>query len=122
MDMMFPQEIEVWYILPAVRKELAAALKRMGLPQTQIADKLGLTKAAISQYLSGKRAKDSGFGKDVKHMIEESAKRIAQGNPMVPEVNNISREIWKTDFICRMHKKHADVPLHCDWCMRNMEK
>ena len=53
-----PQEIEVWYIIPALRREFASILKEKGFPQKQIAEKLKLTESAVSQYLKLKRAKD----------------------------------------------------------------
>ena len=47
-----PQEIEVWYVIPAIRKQLAKALVgEHKLPQKQVADIMGVSSAAISQYL-----------------------------------------------------------------------
>ena len=48
---LMPQEIEVWYIIPAVRRELAKSMVKIGLKQKQIAVTLGITEAAVSQYL-----------------------------------------------------------------------
>ena len=55
-----PQEIEVWYILPAIRKELVVVLKESGLTQRKIAGMLKVTEAAISQY--SKHIKDNLSG------------------------------------------------------------
>ena len=51
------QELEVWYILPAIRKAFAIEMIRQGIPQKRIAVLLGVTSAAISQYKNDKRAK-----------------------------------------------------------------
>ncbi|MFH1405899.1 MAG: hypothetical protein ABIG52_01635 [Nanoarchaeota archaeon] len=56
-----PQEIEVWYILPAIRKELVLALKEKGHTQKEIASFLNVTEPAISQYTKEKRAKKNSI-------------------------------------------------------------
>ena len=54
---LLPQEIEVWYIIPAIRKELAKLLtQKYELSYDKAGVILGVSKAAISQYLSNKRA------------------------------------------------------------------
>ena len=52
-----PQEIEVWYVIPAIRKELASCLiRKHSITYEKVGEMMGITKAAISQYLSNKRA------------------------------------------------------------------
>ena len=38
-----PQEIEVWYIIPALRRELAKQMVEAGLTQKKIADLMGIS-------------------------------------------------------------------------------
>jgi predicted transcriptional regulator len=45
------------YKVPAIKAKLARELKEKGLSQKEIASLLDVTEAAISQYLSGKRAR-----------------------------------------------------------------
>ena len=52
------QEIEVWYILPTVRREIVKGLLNKGLSQNEIAKKLGLRKSTISQYVNNKRGRE----------------------------------------------------------------
>jgi len=40
LKVLHPQEVEVFYVLPAVRKEFAAALKARGVAQSRIAAEL----------------------------------------------------------------------------------
>jgi predicted transcriptional regulator len=47
----------IWYVLPKIRAGLAKELGRLGLNQQEIADELGLSQAAVSQYVTGKRGK-----------------------------------------------------------------
>ncbi len=44
-----------WKILPAISRELALELERGKVPRKRIAEALGSTPAAVSQYISGKR-------------------------------------------------------------------
>ena len=74
---LLPQEIEVWYIIPAVRKELAKLLtKKYGLSYEKAGLILGVSKAAVSQYLSNKRANKIKLSPSVKKEVEKSAKII----------------------------------------------
>src|SRR3989344_4941180 len=51
-----PQEIEVWYIIPAIRRELSKCMIRdYGVTYGKVGAILGISKAAVSQYLNGKR-------------------------------------------------------------------
>jgi predicted transcriptional regulator len=52
-----PQEIEVWYIIPAIRRGLARCLTgHHGVSYDNVGKMLGISKAAISQYVNNKRA------------------------------------------------------------------
>ena len=54
MKLIQPQEVEVLYILPAIRRELAKEMKKQGLEQKKIAGLLFVTEAAVSQEYAGK--------------------------------------------------------------------
>ena len=70
---MMPQEVEVWYVLPAIRRELAKVMKTKvvhrknedgdmvdhKITQKEIARMLGVTEPAITQYLLKKRGRRS---------------------------------------------------------------
>jgi ribose 5-phosphate isomerase len=46
-----PIEIEYWYVLPVLRRELAKSLKEIGqLKQKEIAKILGMSESAVRQY------------------------------------------------------------------------
>ena len=71
-----PQEIEVWYIIPAVRSVLAKLLVAKGLTQEKASKILGVSKAAVSQYINNKRASKVKFPKEVMEEIKKSAETI----------------------------------------------
>jgi len=54
---MLPCECAAKFRVPAIKAKLAAKLKKKGYSQKKISDVLDVTEAAVSQYLSGKRAK-----------------------------------------------------------------
>ena len=65
---MLPCEKAAKYKVPAIKARLAKNLKTKGYTQRQIADFLDVTEAAISQYLSGKRAVRPGKDLRTKHV------------------------------------------------------
>ena len=81
--MKVPCEIIVWKILPIIRKEFAKSLiKNHGLTQRKAAEKLGLTEAAVSRYISGKRGEIKKLNKEIMQEIQESTARICKGNTL----------------------------------------
>ena len=60
-----PQEVEVWYLIPALRKEITKALiKDFGKNQREVSAILGVSEGAVSQYLSSKRGNELKFSKE----------------------------------------------------------
>lgn len=72
-----PQEIEVWYIIPALRREIAKCLiKEYGLSYEKTGEILGVTKAAVSQYVKGKRAAKIVLPKELSSAILKSCEQL----------------------------------------------
>ena len=73
-----PQEVMVWFILPAIRREITNALiYTYSVPQKEIARRFGLTEPAISQYKKGVRG-DIEFEPKVIERINDAARKIAE--------------------------------------------
>jgi uncharacterized protein len=114
-----PQEVEVFYILPAIRRELSIALKELGKSQKDIAKLLGVTEAAVSQYISAKRANDVQFPSEIKASIRAAAPRIKDQASMIHEVQAILAESKQGRFICQMHEQVTDnIPKGCNVCFK----
>jgi len=80
-------EEAVWYILPLIRKEFAKSLiKDHGLTQRKAAEKLGITEAAVSQYISKKRGDLTLFYPATLKEIKISTKRVANGDVEVMKI------------------------------------
>ena len=74
---LMPQELEVWYLLPALRKELARIfIKDYNLSQKKISQLFGITESAISQYQKLKRANELKFSRTEKEEIKKTASKI----------------------------------------------
>jgi predicted transcriptional regulator len=116
--MIYPQEIEVWYILPSIRKELAKSLVNQGLTQKEISKKLGITESAVSQYLKQKRANEIIFDDKINKSIERAAKKIMTNGNVMKEIEKINNIMRKNKFICKIHHKYDDsLPKNCDICI-----
>lgn len=117
---MLPEEIEVWYILPAIRRALALEIKAQGISQKQIAKLLGVTEAAVSQYLSKKRAVDVKFDRKTLGQIKDSAKKVSKSKDermLLTEIRLIMKTAMKQKIICKVHGKISHVPKNCNVCI-----
>lgn len=103
-----PQEIEVWYIIPTIRKELAKILtKRYNMTLEKAGNILGVSKAAVSHYLKSKRAKSIKLPKYIKNEIKKSAEKITKNNSItVKEITRILNLIKKYGCECEICKKY----------------
>ncbi len=113
----YPQEIEAWYVLPVIRNELAVAMKNEGLSQKEIAKTLGITEAAVSQYINKKRGNDFEIKVSLKHAFVDSAKLIIKDNSLIfSEVQRLLKILWDNDVVCELHKSKSWCPDGCGAC------
>jgi predicted transcriptional regulator len=112
-----PQEIEVWYVLPAIRRELAKAMIERGVMQKRIAKILGVTEATISHYVKDKRGKRVELSKRVREEIRKSTQAILKDQYLlVDEVQKICRMIRKRKELCRIHQRFERKHKGCNIC------
>ena len=114
---LLPQEIEVWYIIPKVRKELAQLLvSKHKMSYEKTGDLLGVSKAAVSQYISNKRANKIKISKEIDKEITISAELLAnkKSNGMI-EIERILNIMKTTQCSCDVCKKYnKDVIKYCN--------
>jgi len=103
-----PQEIEVWYIIPAIRKEFAKILtKKYKLTLEKTGEILGVSKAAISQYLNKKRAGLVKIPAEIRKEMENSAELMVKDNKIaVREIIRTLSLIKKIKCTCGVCKKY----------------
>lgn len=113
-----PQELEVWYVLPAVRKELVHALKKQGLTQKKIAVLLNITEPAISQYLQEKRAMGVNLPQEVKDFIDKAALKIKDPETAYRQIQEICHFIKESKVLCKIHMGLESGLEACDICYK----
>lgn len=96
-----PCEVIVWDVLPSIRAALTEELVQRGLSQKEISKKLGITPAAVSQYVSKKR----GYKIDVKEVMKDEIKELAD-NIIQGKINNV---VLKTCEICMKLRRNRVV-------------
>lgn len=113
-----PQELEVHYILPALRNELAKELKKKGKNQKEIASLLGVSEAAVSQYVHEKRGADIDFTPTIQKNIRNSAGKITDKVAFIKETQQLLQHVWKERFICSVchDQNKSTIPQGCAVC------
>jgi len=109
-----PQEVEVWYIIPAIRRDLSKHLVRdHKISYEKVGKLLGLTKAAISQYLKNKRAaKIKLHPKIDKEIIKSANKIIKNKSDSIKEIIRILKIIREKKLHCEVCGGMIDGKLH----------
>ncbi|MHA2210878.1 MAG: transcriptional regulator [Candidatus Thorarchaeota archaeon] len=133
---LMPQEVEVWYILPALRRELAKVMKSdRGQAQKTIARILGVTEPAVTQYMLSKKDKPKrSRGDQVKvpeslkpellksadAMIEAWSKTAPSDNAYettTMEINRLIEVLRDAGVLCDIHREHCQgVHMDCNAC------
>ena len=114
-----PQEIEVKYVLPVLRRQLAGCLIASGLSQKEAAKKIGITGAAISQYFKKKRGNHQSLNIPAAE-ITKSANRIltGKGTESIEEINRLCLVLRKKGALCCIHRKYGKAMPKCEVCTR----
>jgi predicted fused transcriptional regulator/phosphomethylpyrimidine kinase/predicted transcriptional regulator len=124
-----PSEIVVERFLPTIRSMLAAELSNRGFAQREIATRLGVSQAAVSQYLAGERRGEERF---LEHpRTQATVERIAEGfdagtmddYEALAELLELVRAFEDRGPICAIHEEEmpALAGLGCDLCVRGRD-
>ena len=99
----------MWNGLPVIRREFAESMiKDFGLSQKEAAEKLGITPAAVCQYVSRKRGRIEISDKGVLKEIKISAESIIEANGKTV--------LSETCRICKILRASKDYDLFCKSC------
>ena len=116
-----PQELEVWYLIPAIRKELAKIfVKEYKLSQKQVSKILDVTESAVSQYLKSKRANELKFSRKELDKVKKAAGKIIKDEKNVSKyIFELTMKLRGTDSLCKLHKKQdKNLSVNCKICMK----
>ncbi len=109
--MILPDELVAKLAIPAIRALIARRLMSVyGLTQKQVADKLGITQAAVSNYVNGKRGitfKAEDYP-EVERGIETLSDALAKGeadeSTIMTRMTEICDYIRVQRLMCTPHK------------------
>ena len=102
-------EYMIWSGLPIIRKGIAESMiSDFGLSQKETAEQLGITPAAVCQYVSNKRGKTDIKDENIMNEIKKSA-----GNILKNKSNSI---ISETCRICKILRSSKQFSLYCPSC------
>jgi len=121
MEEWLPQEIEVRYIIPAIRGNLAKILVgEKKFSQKEAARLLKLSEAAVSQYLHSKRGTEVMFSEKIIDEIRNSAERIIKegGDRRIfsAEIYRICGLTNVKQVLCDIHRKQSSELEDCNIC------
>ena len=116
-----PCEMVVWYVIPAIRSELAKDLLKLGMKQKDISELMDITQPAVSQYLTDKRGSGIQFNDEVKELISDFADDLYNGNAgksdIISRTCSICKKIKTEDILCQLHQEKGDIPADCKACL-----
>jgi len=122
MPRILPQEIDVWYLIPSIRREISKILfEKYNLKQKEIAEILQISEAAVSQYRKQKRAVKIIFKKEELKIIEEIAVKIIKDKPNSNiYFYELTQRLRKCSSVCNLHHKLDDsISDNCNICKKN---
>jgi predicted transcriptional regulator len=109
-----PCIVVVRYILPTIRAEIARELvKRYGLRRSEASKKMGVTPAAVTQYLEGLRGETASSmvkgseeaTKVVSQIAEDLVRNDASMCEVLDKMCKACRAIRSSGLLCEIHKK-----------------
>jgi predicted transcriptional regulator len=120
-----PCELVVGKILPSLRSSVVKELSgKYHMKQSDIAKKLGITQASVSQYLSSARAGSAKMTETfpkISIYADSIAKRIVKGEDRTEWYSVLCiacKDIRSDDEFCRMHKIASNLS-GCDICKKD---
>lgn len=119
---LMPQEVLVWYVLPAIRRELTRTMIDKGIPQKQIAQMLGVTEPAVTQYKLSKSKRSRGDQVDIPEKVLPEIRKSAEViidtwenrdegenvyETMTREINRLIEILRDEGTLCDVHREYC---------------
>lgn len=116
-----PQEIQAFYILPAVRRAIALELKKKGMAQNKIAELLGITPAAVTHYIQSKRAGELKIDTKTMKEIHKIVRNAKTFNTIQAGTQHIIQHMWNERHVCCMCHDVNNTNISCTECFKPKE-
>lgn len=120
-----PCETIVSAVLPAIRSLIARNLiENHSMKQTEVAEVLGTTQSAVSQYLKQKRGDQltnvlgslPEVQEAIENLVAEITSRNTQEKESVKTICSICMSLRKDGTICTIYETHSEDQNECDLC------
>ncbi|MBQ7927948.1 MAG: transcriptional regulator [Methanobrevibacter sp.] len=116
-----PCEIVVWYVIPAIRSELAKELLNLGMRQKDVSELMDITQPAVSQYITDKRGSGIKLNDDVRQMIKDFAKELADGEAtkaqLISRTCAICKHVETIDVLNQLNIDKSELGEDCESCL-----
>ena len=116
-----PCEIVVWYVIPAIRSELAKELLNLGMKQKDVSELMDITQPAVSQYITDKRGSGIKLEDNVKDMIKAFALELSTGEStkadLIPRTCAICRNVSPAEVLIQLDVDKSELNEDCQSCM-----
>ena len=121
-----PCEIVVWYVIPAIRSELAKELLNLGMKQKDVSELMDITQPAVSQYITDKRGSGVKLPDDVRQMVKDFAVELYEGKAekadLVSRVCVICKHVKTEDVIDQLDIDKSKLNADCQSCLGSEAK
>ncbi len=116
-----PCEIVVWYVIPAIRSELAKELLNLGMKQKDVSELMDITQPAVSQYITDKRGSGIKLNEDVRAMIKQFARELSEGEAtkadLISRTCNICKNVKTVDVLEQLNIDKSELGDDCQTCL-----
>ena len=116
-----PCEIVVWYVIPAIRSELAKELLNLGMRQKDVSELMDITQPAVSQYITDKRGSGIKLDDNVRKMIQDFARELSQGEATKADLISgtciICKPVKTSDALEQLSINKSDLSEDCQSCL-----
>ena len=121
-----PCEIVVWYVIPAIRSELAKELLNLGMKQKDVSELMDITQPAVSQYITDKRGSGIKLDDDVRQMVKDFAFELSTGEStkadLIPRTCAICKNVQPADIMEQLGMDKDNLGEDCKSCMGSEAK
>ena len=116
-----PCEIVVWYVIPAIRSELAKELLNLGMKQKDVSELMDITQPAVSQYITDKRGSGIKLDNHVKTMVKDFAFELYTGEStkadLISRTCTICKQVETADVLNQLGIDKSELGEDCQSCM-----
>ena len=116
-----PCEIVVWYVIPAIRSELAKELLNLGMKQKDVSELMDITQPAVSQYITDKRGSGIRLNDNVRGMIHDFARELSVGEAtkaqLISRTCDICHHVEISDVLKQLNIDKSDLGEDCQSCL-----